>query len=208
MAPPRNSVANRPEAVRGILPRLRCTLEELAAVDCTPRRTATALALGVGLSFSPFLGLQILIGFGAALAFRLSRVAVLVGLCANVPWIMLPWYGLTTAGAATLLGSSSHVDLGERLGRILSVPFYQAAFWGHAVDLLDAYFWPFLIGPTVGALALGGATYVVALRVLTRRAVRIAEAALTARSVPARDAEQRAADGHVHDAQGAGLDAQ
>ena len=115
-----------------MLPRLRRTLEDLAAVDSTPRRTATALALGVGLSFSPLLGLQILIGVGAALAFRLSRVAVLIGLCANVPWIMLPWYGLTTAGAATLLGTSSDVDLGERLRRILSVPFYQAAFWGHA----------------------------------------------------------------------------
>ena len=129
-----------------MLARLRRTLEDLAAVDSTPQRTAAALALGVGLSFSPLLGLQILIGLGAALAFRLSRVAVLVGLCANVPWIMLPWYGLTTAGAATLLGTSSEVDLGERLRRILSVPFYQAAFWGHAGDLLDAFFWPFLIG--------------------------------------------------------------
>jgi uncharacterized protein (DUF2062 family) len=191
-----------------MLPRLRRTLEDLATVDSTPRRTATALALGVGLSFSPFLGLQVLIGFGAALAFRLSRVAVLIGLCANVPWIMLPWYGLTTAGAATLLGTSSDVDLGERLRRILSVPFYQAAFWGHAGDLLDAFFWPFLIGPTVGALALAGVAYAAAFKVLTRRAARIAEATRAACSVLARDAEERAADGHVHDSQGAGLDAQ
>jgi uncharacterized protein (DUF2062 family) len=191
-----------------MLPRLRRTLEDLAAVDSTPRRTATALALGVGLSFSPLLGLQILIGLVAALAFRLSRVAVLIGLCANVPWIMLPWYGLTTAGAATLLGTSSDVELAERLRRILSVPFYQAAFWGHARDLLDAFFWPFLIGPTVGALVVAGLAYTVALRVLTSRAVRIAEATRAARSALARDAEERAADGHVHDAQGAGLDAQ
>lgn len=191
-----------------MLPRLRRTLEDLAAVDSTPRRTATALALGVGLSFSPLLGLQILLGFGAAFAFRLSRVAVLIGLCANVPWIMLPWYGLTTAGAATLLATSSDVDLGERLRRILSVPFYQAAFWGHARDLLDAFFWPFLVGPTVGALALAGVTYAVSFRVLTRRAVRMAEATRAACSVLARDAEERAADGHVHDPQGAGLDAQ
>jgi uncharacterized protein (DUF2062 family) len=191
-----------------MLPRLRRALEDLAAVDSTPRRTAAALALGVGLSFSPLLGLQILIALGAALAFRLSRVAVFVGLCANVPWIMLPWYGLTTAGAATLLGTSSEVDLGERLRRILSVPFYEPAFWGHAGALLDAFFWPFLLGPTVGAVTLAGVTYAVAGRVLTRRAVRLAEAAPAARSALARDAEERAADGHVHEAQGAGLDSQ
>jgi uncharacterized protein (DUF2062 family) len=208
MAPRRDSVATRPEAGNGMLPRLRRTLDDLATVDSTPRRTATALAIGVGLSFSPLIGLQLLLGFGAALAFRLSRVAVLVGLCANVPWIMLPWYALTTAGAAALVGTSSPVNVSERLERILSVPFYQAAFWGHARDLLDAFFWPFLIGPGVGALALAGVTYAVALRVLTRRAERQAEAARSALSLLAGDAEERAADGHVHDAQGAGLDAQ
>lgn len=191
-----------------MLPRLRRTLDDLAAVDSTPRRTATALAIGVGLSFSPLLGVQILIGIGAALAFRLSRVAVLIGLCANVPWIMLPWYAVTTAGAATLLGTSSTVDVSERLGRILSAPFYQAAFWGHAVDLLETFFWPFLVGPTVGALGIAAFTYVVALRVLTRRANRRAGSADAAASILAGDAEKRAADGHVDDTQGTGLGAQ
>jgi len=60
-------------------------IENLALLDEAPRRTAMALAIGVGLSFSPLLGLQILIGIGAAVAFRLSRIAVFVGLCANVP---------------------------------------------------------------------------------------------------------------------------
>jgi uncharacterized protein (DUF2062 family) len=146
------------------------SFDNLATVDGAPRRTATALAIGVGLSFSPLLGLQILLGIGAALAFRLSRVAVLIGLCANVPWIMLPWYVFTTAAAAALLGTASSVDLSERLARILSVPFYRAAFWGHAGALLDAFFWPFLLGPSVGALTLSAITYAVALRVLTRRA--------------------------------------
>ena len=149
---------------------LRRSVDNLATVDAAPRRTAAALAIGVGLSFSPLLGLQILIGIGAAVAFRLSRVAVLIGLCANVPWIMLPWYVLTTAGAAALLGTSSTVGLNERLAHILSVPFYRAAFWGHAGALLDAFFWPFLLGPSAGALTLSAITYVLASRVLIRRA--------------------------------------
>jgi hypothetical protein len=49
-------------------------------------------------------------------------------------------------------------------------------------------------------------TYAVALRVLTRRARRKAAAAGLAPSVLAGDAEERAADGHVHDAQRARFD--
>ena len=190
---------------------VRCSLDNLATVDGAPRRTATALAIGVGLSFSPLLGLQILLGIGAALTFRLSRVAVLIGLCANVPWIMLPWYVLTTAGAATLLGTASTVDLSERLARILSVPFYQAAFWGHAGalgELFGALFWPFLLGPSVGALALSAITYAVALRVLTRRARERAAMWEPPVSVLPGDAEERAADRHVDDAQRTSLDPQ
>ena len=182
-------------------------IENLALLDEAPRRTAMALAIGVGLSFSPLLGLQILIGIGAALVFRLSRIAVFVGLCVNVPWIMLPWYVVTTAGAAALLGTSSTVDLSDRLGRILSVPVYRAAFWGHAAELLEAFLWPFLIGPSVGAVTLAAITYSVALRVLTRRAKRRLDDR-AAESVLPGDAEERAADGHVHDPQRAGLDAQ
>ena len=180
-----------------MLARLRRSLEDLAILDGAPRRTATALALGVGLGFSPLLGLQILLGIAAAVAFRLSRVAVIIGLCTNVPWIMLPWYTLTTAGAAALLGTSSPVDVSERLARILSVPFYQGAFWRHTLDLFDAFFWPFLVGPSVGALVLAAITYTVALRVLTRRAIRQAEAideVLALNRRLQRDAQERAAD--------------
>jgi len=179
-------------------------LENLAVLDDPPHRTALALAIGVGLSFSPLLGLQVLIAIGVAIAFRLSRVAVFVGLCANVPWIMLPWYGLTTAAAAALLDTST-ADLNARLELLFSVPFYRAPFWGHAADLLEAFVVPFLIGPTLGALALAGLTYSVALRVLTRRAAeRLASAA--PKSFLAGDAEERAADGHVHDPQRARFD--
>ena len=183
-----------------VLSDLRRTFEDLARVEAAPRRTAAALAVGVGLSFSPLLGLQILLGIGAALAFRLSRVAVLVGLCANVPWVMVPWYAGTTAAAATLLGTSSTVDLSERLRRIFAVPFYQAAFWGHAANLLDAFFWPFLVGPSLGALTLATITYAVALRVLTERARLRMEGGAADASVLPGGAEKRTADGHVDDA--------
>jgi len=160
---------------------------------------AAALALGVFLSFSPLLGLQIVIGLVAAVALRLSRGAVLIGLCANLPWIMLPWYALTTAGAATLLGTSAEVDIAARLGDLLSVPIYRPAFWGHTSDLVARFFWPFVIGPTLGALCLSLAAYTLSVRMLMRRSLdRIARDPRESGTLPG-DVEQRAPNGHVHD---------
>jgi uncharacterized protein (DUF2062 family) len=179
---------------------LRRRLESLAAVDGAPHRTALSLAIGVGLSFSPLLGLQILIAIAVTLIFRLSKVAVLLGLCANVPWVMLPWYALTTAAAASILETSPAVDIGDRLRLMMDVPFYQSTFWGHAGTLLDVFLWPFLIGPTIGAACLGVVTYFLAIRVLTPPGA--------STSLPTRDAEERAANRHVDASQGASLEAE
>jgi uncharacterized protein (DUF2062 family) len=159
-----------------VLSNIRHRLDRLAASDPDPGRTAAAIAVGVFLSFSPFLGLQILIGLGAAVAFRLSRVAVLVGLCANLPWIMVPWYVGTTAIAATLIGSASPVamDVSISLDRLLSVPFYDRAFWNSSGSAAANLFWPFLIGPTIGALVPAAAAYAVSYRMLLRRHRRLA----------------------------------
>jgi uncharacterized protein len=189
----------------GLLSRLRCRLDRLAHMDDDPKRIATALALGVFLSFSPFLGFQVLIGLGAAFLLRLSRVAVLIGLCANLPWIMLPWYVVTTASAAALFGLTADVDIAPRVAALLDVPFYRPAFWSHTRDLITALFWPFLVGPTTGALVLGAIAYVVGLRFLSRRFHRRHPAGPTLSTGPAGDAEERAANRHVHDAQRARL---
>lgn len=189
----------------GFLAMVRSRLEALATPDADPRRTAAALALGVFLSFSPLLGLQILIGFSAALALRLSRVAMLVGLCANLPWIMIPWYAITTGAAAAILGLST-ANLTDRLAELFTVPVWQLAFWGRGADLVGTFFWPFLIGPFAGALVLGALAYIAGLRFLERRLARIRARALESPSVglPG-DAEERAADRHVHDAQRPGF---
>ena len=138
----------------------------LAALGESPGRTAAAFALGVFLSFSPFLGLQIAIGMAAAVALRLSKIAVFVGLNANLPWIMIPWYVLTTAAAASVLGLPGATDMGDRLGQVFEEPFYKAAFWRRFVELLGPYFWSFLIGPTTGAVVVGIGAYFLMHRML------------------------------------------
>ena len=179
---------------------IRRLLRRLAE-ESSPQRTAAGLALGVFLSFSPFLGLQILLGIGLAGIFRLSRLAVLIGLCANLPWIMVPWYVATTATAATIIGGSITVDLGARFTDLFALPVYRFAFWSRAVEVIGAVLWPFLIGSSAGALVLATAAYAIALRVLRRR---------ESTTLPglASDTQQGTADRHVHDAKGASLQPQ
>ncbi len=140
-----------------MLTRIRQRLDRLAASELDPGRTAVAIALGVFLSFSPFLGLQIVLGLAAAFAFRLSRVAVLLGLCANLPWIMLPWYAFTTAAAAAAIGAGEGLDVRAGLTDLLSVPFYHPSFWERTGTLATALLWPFLLGPTIGSTFLSAA---------------------------------------------------
>jgi uncharacterized protein (DUF2062 family) len=170
----------------------------------SPHRAAAALAVGVFLSFSPFLGLQILLGLAIAMLFRLSRVVVFVGLCTNLPWIMVPWYALTTAAAAAALGAAGEVDIRARVAEVLGVSMYHPAFWGRTGELVAAVFWPFVIGPTVGAMLLAIIAYVASARLLVRRARR-RRACEAASPGLAGDAEERAADRHVGDAQRARL---
>lgn len=151
-----------------MLSRLRGGLEYLSRAEHDPGRTAAALALGVFLSFSPFLGLQILIGMGAAVALRLSRVAVLIGLCTNLPWIMLPWYALATAAGAMVVEAPASTDIRAALARLFELPLTGPAFWTQALDILAPFLWSFVFGSIAGALLLGVAAYFAVERYLSR----------------------------------------
>jgi uncharacterized protein (DUF2062 family) len=163
---PGPGAGNNPETLAANPTWWRRMVARLAALGDSPSRTAAAFALGVFLSFSPFLGLQIAIGMAAAVALRLSKIAVFIGLNANLPWIMIPWYVVTTAVAATVLGLPGAADMSDRLGQVFEQPFYKAAFWHRVAELLGPYFWSFLIGPTAGAMVLGIASYFAMHRVL------------------------------------------
>jgi hypothetical protein len=157
---------------------VRTRLANLLKSAGSPRRTAAAFALGVFLSFSPFLGLQVLMGFGAAFAFRLSRAVMFAGLCTNLPWIMLPWYALTTAAGAAAIEGPVSVDIRFALTELLALPLTGPAFWTQSLDILAPFLWSFVFGSTAGALVLGVAAYVVVERYLSRMHAGRAEALL------------------------------
>ena len=84
--------------------RIRRCLEQLLHTHDTPRRTAAAYALGVFFGFSPLLGLHTILGVIAAFVFNLNRLAVVLGIYSNLPWILPAYYTVTTLAGAALLG--------------------------------------------------------------------------------------------------------
>ena len=147
---------------------MRLRLTNLLRSAGTPRRTAAAFAIGVFLSFSPFLGLQVLLGFSLAFVFRLSRTVMFAGLCTNLPWIMLPWYALTTAAAAAVIEAPAAMDIRAALNQLFELPLTGPAFWTQALDILAPFLWSFVFGATAGALIVGVATFFAVERYLHR----------------------------------------
>src|SRR5437763_16573724 len=84
-------------------PKMRHWLDQMLHTHDTPERTAAAFALGVFFGFSPLLGFHTLLGLVFAFALNLNRVAVLLGLYSNLPWILPAYYTLATTASAAIL---------------------------------------------------------------------------------------------------------
>src|SRR6476660_4137490 len=84
-------------------PDTRRWFDQLLHTHDTPTRTALAYAVGVFFGFSPFLGLHTILGLVIAFAFNLNRVAVLLGVYSNLPWILPAYYTLATMLGAAIL---------------------------------------------------------------------------------------------------------
>lgn len=145
-------------------PRTRRWLDQLLHTHDTPQRTAAAYALGVFFGFSPLLGLHTVLGLVFAFALNLNRVAVLLGIYSNLPWILPAYYSLATVLGATIL----RVQVPPNVLRDLSAAL-AAASWadfralGHALTPLA---WAYVLGSTIGAVILGLIAYRVALGVI------------------------------------------
>jgi uncharacterized protein (DUF2062 family) len=137
--------------------RARRWLDHLLHTHDTPRRTATAFAVGVFFGFSPFLGLHTILGLVVAFAFGLNRIAMLLGVYSNLPWIFPAYYSVATLLGATLLGIDVPPDLLKDFKESLA-----AASWGEFRTLarsLTPLLWAYGIGSTIGALLLAVVAY-------------------------------------------------
>lgn len=155
--------------MRSLRALLRRSESALLATREAPHRAALALATGVFLSFSPFLGLQIALGLTLAWLFRLNKVLVFVGLCSNLPWFVPAYYAATTEAAAWVMGITPPSELAVRFADVFAHSVVSRAFWRETWALVRPLFWPFIIGSLAAAALLGLAAYGAALALLVRR---------------------------------------
>jgi uncharacterized protein (DUF2062 family) len=138
---------------------LRRWLEKLLHIDDTPERTAAAFALGVFFGFSPFLGLHTLLGLLFAFLLNLNRVSVMLGVYSNLPWLLGPYYAVTTVLGARLTGHRLPPGFRLRLSELFELSLFQGEFWHRLGDVLKPLGLSFVVGSMIGAVVLAAAAY-------------------------------------------------
>lgn len=121
---------------------LRGRFRALLHLDDPPWRVALALAIGVFISFTPFLGFQTLLALLIAAVCRLNAAVVVTGTWLNLPWFMPFVY----AGAL-------------KVGAMLLPDPDGIGGWSLAL----------LVGSTLLGVGAGAVTWVVAFGVMRRR---------------------------------------
>ena len=121
---------------------LRARFVALLHLDDPPWRVALALAVGVFISFTPFVGFQTLLALLVAAIARLNAAVVVTGTWLNLPWFMPFVY----AGAL-------------KVGAWLLPDLHSLGDWSLAL----------FIGTTLLGFAAAVVTYLVAFGVMRRR---------------------------------------
>jgi len=141
---------------------VRRSAEMLFHTHDTPHRTAAAFALGVFIGFSPFIGLHTVLAVCLAFALGLNRVAAVAGAYMNLPWVMAPYYSLTTVLSARVMGVAMPAQFAHRLRTVFEQSFVTHEFWHGLGQLLRPLVWPYVTGSMFAAAVLAAATYALA----------------------------------------------
>jgi uncharacterized protein (DUF2062 family) len=138
----------------------------LLQIDDPPRRIALGLSVGVFIGCTPLWGLQTLLSIVVAALFRLNRLATVTG-----AWLNLPWFAPFVYGAALKVGNAVVPDPeGVRaawLDYLLEHPGSVA--WHDVLALLEELSIVFVVGTLIVGSVAAGATYLVALAVISAR---------------------------------------
>jgi len=156
--------------------RLKVLLADLLGREEPPERVAAAIALGIGVGFSPFIGIHFLIAIGLAFLFRLNRIDALLGQFVGNPWSLPPVYAAGYALGRLLLRYDRRKVPDLPWDRLLHRDFWHA----FAGPTLHPRLASFIVGTSVLAVLIGLTAYVVvrsALRIYHRRHPRVAQRA-------------------------------
>jgi uncharacterized protein len=152
---------------------MRHWLDQMLHTHDTPERTAVAFALGVFFGFSPLLGLHTVLGLVFAFALNLNRVAVLLGIYSNLPWILPAYYSAATALGAAIL----RVPIKPRLLAELTAALANGSWtdFRRLAHALTPLFWGYALGSTLGAILLSLVAYRVALAMIVAHRRRLGQ---------------------------------
>lgn len=183
--------------------RWRLLVLDLLGREESPERVAAAIALGIGIGFSPFVGLHLWIALGLALLFGLNKVDAILGTLVGNVWTWPPVFHFGYRLGRWMLGYSHH-----RVPSLNWEPILHGG-WNrilHPLEVARQVFGPraflprfasFILGTTTIAAAIGLATYFAAVSVLAlyhARHPRIAERAARRRDVLDRRKHARGED--------------
>lgn len=156
--------------------RLKVLLADLLGREESPDRVAAAIALGVGVGFSPFMGVHFVLAIGLAFLFKLNKVDAALGQFVGNPWTLPPVFAAGYTLGRILLGYDRTEVPNLPWDRLLHRDFWHA-FTGPTLRPRLA---SFLVGTLVLATLIGLAAYLLvrgALRIYHRRHPRVAERA-------------------------------
>jgi uncharacterized protein len=148
---------------------VRRWLDTLLHVADTPERTTAAFAVGVFFGFSPFLGFHTVLAIVVAFLFDLNRVAALLGVYSNLPWIIAPYYAIVTVIGAKIIGHAPPEGFKAQLSALFEVSVFHGEFWYQLITLLKPLLWPYAVGSFLGAIAMAAIAYPLALAFVTSR---------------------------------------
>ena len=148
-------------------------LGQLLHTHDTPRRTAAAFAVGVFFGFSPYLGLHTVLGLAVAFAFNLNRVAVLLGVYSNLPWILPAYYSIGTLAGAALL----QIDVPPGVLKELTDAVTDASWrrFRQVATTLRPLAWAYFVGSTIGSILLAIGAYWLSLSMIVAHRRRTAQ---------------------------------
>jgi len=147
---------------------VRRYLRTLLHIDDTPERTAAAFAVGVFLGFSPFLGLHTLIAIVLAFLLNFNRVAVLLGVYSNLPWIVAPYYAFVTMFVgARLTGHRIPPGFRRQVADVFEHSIFHAEFWKQVLIVFRPLVVPYTVGSMIGAFIRAVIAYPLALAFVT-----------------------------------------
>ncbi|MCB2106895.1 MAG: DUF2062 domain-containing protein [Rhodobacteraceae bacterium] len=155
----------------------------LQRIPGTPASIAAGFACGLGVSFTPFVGLHTILAFGAAWALRGSLLSAFIGTLLINPWTMPPiWISTYYFGTLLLPGTEyAAVPISQFIAMFGTMTRSLLRLdWPHFAENVLPIFWPMLVGGIPMGVAAGFVSYFLLeppLRVLrARRAAKREEA--------------------------------